>query len=182
MKKLTFYLIAILFLSSCSATWHVNRAKKIDPLCFKYDTTINEIVFKLDTVIKIDTTILVLLPRDTVRIDTVIKELKRYSFKPIYAKNGIITAKVSMNNGILHVSSYLDSTIWYHYKDEILIRDALITKLKTINTKQTITIQKQDKSLKWYQKVLNIGKYVLIGVVALLLIAIVIKLIKWIKK
>jgi hypothetical protein len=50
------YLILILLLSSCSATWHINRAIKKDPS-----------ILKPDTIIKYDTTIIF---KDRILYDT----------------------------------------------------------------------------------------------------------------
>ena len=177
MKRISFIIIVLIF-SGCSTTWHVNKVRDKCPECFDLDTTITELVFKRDTVIKLDTNILVFLPEDTVFIDTTIKKLKPYSFKPIYAKNGIINIEASMKRGVLKLKSYLDSTMIYHLEAEILVRDALITEQRTIMTNQTITIEKQENELKWYQKWLRIGKFVLIGLAVLLIVGIGYKIYK----
>lgn len=95
MKK---YLIvlSVLVLSSCSASWHINRAEYKDPSLFevKRDTIIK--IEKRDTIIHLDTLISIVLPNDKVIIDTTFKKLKPYSFKPIYSENGIINVKVWM--------------------------------------------------------------------------------------
>jgi hypothetical protein len=175
-----FFIIIILgsILSGCSANWHIQKAKKKCPDCFNLDTTINEVVFKLDTIIKLDTFIWIKLPTDTIKIDSIVfKEIKP-SFSKITKKNGIITTEVSMLKGELKVKSYLEDSIYYHYKDSVRIKNALIYELKTINIKQGITIQEQENKYN------NIVKWLkLIGaiIISMFIIGLLIKWSKWIK-
>lgn len=182
MKQIIRFIIIGLILSGCSSSYHIKKAKQKCPECFKTDTTINEIVFKLDTIIKIDTNILVFLPTDTARIDTVIKKLKPYSFKPIYVKNGIINVKVSMTRGVLKVSSHIDSAIWYRYRDEILIKDAIIHDLKTVTVKQNITIKEQKSFIQRLKTNAKWFKYIIVGIISLIIIGLGFKFYKWINK
>ena len=99
MKRFSLFILVLIF-SGCSSTYHVNKAREKCPECFELDTTITEVVFKKDTIIKIDTNILVLLPRDTVKITKVIP--KYVTFEPITRKNGIITVEVFVNKGELN--------------------------------------------------------------------------------
>ena len=182
MKKYFFILILGLIISGCSSSYHIKKAKNICPECFKQDTSITELVFKRDTIIKIDTNILVLLPRDTVFIDTTIRKLKPYSFKPIYAKNGIINVKVFMTRGVLKVTSHLDSAMIYRFQDSIRVKDAIISNLKEVTIEQSIVIKDKKtliQRLKSNQKTLI---NTLIGVIILISVGIIIKFIKWIKK
>lgn len=180
MKKIVLGLILGLVISGCSSSWHIQKAKKICPECFDMDTTIKEIVFKLDTVIHLDTNILVLLPRDTVKIEKLIP-INR-NFKKIIKKQGIITTEVEAIKGMLRINSYLDSSFIYNLQTEIRVKDAIIKELREVKIKQTVTIEKQKTELKWYQKAYSWLRYALMFIAALLFVAIIIKVIKWIKK
>jgi len=175
-----FFIIIILglILSGCSTNWYIGKAKKKCPDCFNLDTTINEIVFKLDTTIKLDTFIWIKLPADTIKIDSIIFRDIKPSFPKIIKKNGIITTEISMLKGELKVKSYLEDSLYYHLKDSIRIKDALIYKLKTINIKQNITIKEQknkyDNTIKWL-------KLIGILIIIMFLTGLLIKWSKWTK-
>ncbi len=183
MKNIFFIVVILgLILSGCSASFHVRKAKQKCPECFKLDTTINEVVIKKDTIIKIDTNITILLPRDTASIDTTIKKLKPYSFKPIYIENGIINVEVSMNFGNLIVNSWLDSTMVYRYQDSIRIKDAIIINLREVMINQNIIIKNQKGLIERLKSNKKTIVSVLIGLIVILIIGIIIKFIRWIKK
>ena len=183
MKNSIFIIVILgLVLSGCSASFHVRKAKLKCPECFELDTTINEIVIKKDTVIYLDTNITILLPRDTASIDTTIKKLKPYSFKPIYVENGVINMEISMNYGNLIVNSWLDSTMVYRYQDSILIKDAIISNLREVIVEQGIVIKEKKTLIERFKSNLKTIKFVLIGLVLVIIIGIVIKFIRWIKK
>ncbi len=182
MRRLLFVFLLGLVLSGCSTTWHINKARDRCPECFTQDTTITEIVVKRDTVIRIDTNIIILLPRDTAKIDTMIKKLRPYSFKPVYAKNGVINVEVSMTRGTLSVISHLDSTFIYRYRDSIRIRNAIISNLRTVTTEQNIIIQKEKKAKERFKSLLLYAKYVIVGLLLFIVVIIIMKLIKWLKK
>jgi len=177
MKKIFVVLILGFMLSGCSTNWYIQKAKVKCPECFELDTTINQVVFTLDTIIKIDTNILVLLPRDTVRITKLIPKTSKTQY--IKKKNGIITVEVFINKDKINIVSFLDSALWYKYQDEILIKDAIIHDLKTVTVKQNVIIKKQKKTLKDYLKWIKAGIIILI---VLLLFGIGYKFYKWIKK
>lgn len=179
MKNLTFYLIVIILFSSCSGTWHLNRAKYKSPELFteKIDTIIN--LTRLDTTIFLDTLINVILPRDTVKIDSLVFKTLKPSFNVITKKNGIITENIWMNKGRLYSETYLDSALWYQYQDSIRVKDAKIYELRTINTKQTVTIKNQETKLKTF---LNWIKWIGISLGVLIVLAVLYKLYKWIRR
>ena len=149
MRYTIFYLVVMILLSSCSAGWHIKRAEWKDPGIFepKTDTVIEKVYS--DTTIVIDTIISVTLPRDTVKIDSLVPITSDMSFDPILKKNGIITTRVEMIKGRLLVESYLDSTLLHRLQYEITIRDALITELTTINNQNTVIIEKKETLLNW---------------------------------
>jgi hypothetical protein len=164
----------------CSSSWHVRKAKEKCPECFTSDTTINEVVFRLDTVINIDTTIKVILPRDTVRIEKLIP--KNVYFEPIYQKNGIINVEVFIEKGELNIVSYLDSAMLYDIEMEIEVKDSIIIHQSIIIDNQYNDIQKKDK---WIDKAKKWGKIaiIIIGlIISLLIVVIIIRIIKWGKK
>lgn len=179
MKKIAIYFVIILLISGCSASWHIKRAEWKEPELFnkKVDTVIN--ITKRDTTIYLDTLISVILPRDTVFIDTFLKKLKPYSFKPIYAKNGIINVKASMTKGVLNLSSYLDSALLYQFNDSIRIKNAIISNLTEVTSEQDIIIRSQKTLIEGLK---SNFKWILIAVVVIFLLGIGFKFYKWIKK
>ena len=168
MKRFSFCIIILVFiLSGCSTSFHIKKAQEKCPECFELDTTITYLVFKLDTVIRIDSTFLILLPRDTVKIDTVIRKLKPYSFKPIYDKNGIINVEVSMIRGALKIRSYLDSAMLYRLQDSIRIKDAIITNLTEVTIKQGIIIKEKKTLIERLKSNIQYGFIVLFVIACL---------------
>ena len=183
MKKIIILIIGLSFLfSGCSTSWLVKKAKKRCPECFKQDTTINSITTKKDTIIHLDTLISIILPRDTVTIDTTINKLKPYSFKRIHAKNGIINVDVWMNKGTLHVSSFLDSAMLYQFNDSIRIKNAIITNLKETVINQEIIIEDEKSSKIRFKELFQYSKYIIAFLLLIFLIGLIIKYIKWVKK
>lgn len=177
MKQFFIILILGFMLSGCSTNWYIQKAKLKCPECFELDTTISQTVFTLDTIIKIDTNILILLPRDTVKIIKLIPKTNEVQY--IKKKNGIITVEVFINKDKVNIISFLDSAIWYKYRDEIIIKDAIIHDLKTVTVKQNIIIKDQKKTLKDYLKWIKGGVIILI---VLFVFGIAFKFYKWIKK
>jgi len=179
MKNLTFYLIVILLFSSCSASWHVKRAEWKQPDIFKSKTdTIIKIEYS-DLLVKLDTIINVILPRDTVKIDSLVFRTLRPSFDKIVKKNGIITANVWMVKGRLNVETYLDSAMIYLLQTKIRVKDAKIKELKIINNENTVTIEKQSTKIKTFLIWL---KWIGIAVGSLVVLVIIYKIYKWIKR
>lgn len=171
-------IVIVLLLSSCSASWHIKKAIEKDPESFKSDTTITKIVFKTDTIITLDTIISIILPRDTVKIDSLVFRTIRPSFKKITKKNGIITTEVSMYKGVLKVNSFFDSSMVYNLRMKIRLKDAKIRELITINTRNEVTIKNQETKLKTF---LNWIKWIGISLGVLIVLSVVYKLYKWIK-
>lgn len=167
----SFFIIFIFGLSlvGCKSSWYIEKAKEKCPECFELDTSIQEIVFKLDTTINIDTTFLIYLPTDTVRIEKLIP--KNVKLEPVYEKNGIINVEVSANNGKLEILSYLDSTMWYRLQDSIKIKNAIIKRNKTIIYKQNIVIKENETfkgRLKYWVKI-GIIAFSIIGLASLII-------------
>lgn len=174
-SKFFIVLILGLILGGCSvskrAMWHVKKAEQLDPSIFKLDTIINKsIIVKLDTVIKLDTNINVILPRDTVKIEKLIPVNR--NFNKVVKKQGIITTEAEAIKGMLYINSYLDSSFIYNLQTEITIKDAKIKELNTIVRQKTVIIEKQISWLKW----LKIALIILIGLILLTLIIKIVKL------
>lgn len=175
MKNLTFYLIVIILFSSCSANWHIRKAKTKCPECFKQDTVINETqIIKLDTTIYLDTNINVILPRDTVKIEKQIPKFINYSFNKIIKTQGIITTEAELKNGNLEIISYLDSSFVYRLQDSIRLEKAKTIKLSKIVIEKDVIIEKQTSWIKW----LKIG---IIGLVIIIVLGIGFKILKLFK-
>ena len=176
MKNLTI-IIVLVILSSCSASWHVKRAKWKDPSLFevKTETIIN--ITKRDTLIRLDTLISIVLPRDTVTIEKLIP-INR-NFEKIVKKQGIITTEIEAVKGLLKVNSYLDSSFIYNLQTEIRIKNAIITNLKQVTKEQTITIEKQKSLIEGFKSNL---KWILIVVCSVLVLGVGWKFWKWVSK
>jgi hypothetical protein len=174
-NKIFIVLVLGLMLSGCSSSWHIKKARKICPECFEMDTTITELVIKKDTIIRLDTLILVALPPDTIKIDSLIFKTLKPNIKPFTKKEGIITTKVEMIRGRLFVTSFLDSTYLYRLRESIRIKDAQITILKKESVKQTVIIEKQNKLIKWV-------KIVSVWLICSIVVAASIKLCMWVCK
>ncbi len=174
-----FILILGLILTGCSASYHIQKAERKCPSCFDRDTTIVNQIIKRDTTIKIDTNIVIEFKVDTVIQETPIKKLKPYSFKPVYHENGIINAEVWMKKGILSISSWLDSTMMYRLEAEITLKDAIIYELRQEVFENKITIIEKENALNRFKKYL---KWIIIGLVSLLFLAVCFRVYKWANK
>lgn len=172
MKKILKFVLIALLLNSCSASWHIKKAKEKQPELFKADTTIETIIQKLDTVIYLDTNIIVQLPRDTVKIEKLIPISR--NFDKVTKRQGIITTEVEAIKGMLKVNSYLDSSFIYRLQDSIRIKNAKITKLQKVSINQEITIQQQRTLIDWL-------KIILFSILGLIVIVIFLKLLSYIK-
>jgi hypothetical protein len=138
-------IIAIaLLLSSCSAQWHLKRAIELDPNIIKSKFTTLTEVHKRDTLMWFSKTLLLPMPKDTVKMDTLVLPDTKPSFNPVIKKQGIITAKIWMEKGRLKTIISLDSTLIYNLRDSIRLKDAIIERQTTINKENTIVIEKHQ--------------------------------------
>jgi len=187
MKKIIFVLFLVFILSGCSTTWYINKAEKICPECFKQDTNIINKITKRDTVIYVDSTFLIPF-NDSLNVNEPIKYkdsiiyIKDFNSDTIIKTKDGIEAKIWIKDSSINATFKIDSTLEYQLKDTIRIKDAIINNLREVVIYKGIIIEEQEKELKWYEKVLNIGKFVMIGLSILIVVAIIIKIVKWIKK
>ena len=183
MKKLT-YLILLLFLSSCSASFHVRKAKQKCPECFKLDTTITETIIRLDTIIHIDTTFIIdfnesLDISEPITIKTEPVKFNNFSSDTVIKTNKGIEAKIWIKNGRINAEITTDTTLTLIYKDSVLLKDAIIRELRTVNINQGITIKETESRIKTIIKWVKITGLI---IVILILFGLVLKYIKWIKR
>jgi hypothetical protein len=156
MKKHFIVLILGLVLSGCSTSWHIKKAEQKCPECFEssLDTIIN--IIKKDTIIKIDTTILLDFS-DYIEIDEPIKirdtivKLKPFISDVITkTKEGVIVKIWVKNNRIL-ANIDIDTSLRFHYKQQLRLKDALIQRhVEVIREKNTI-IKEKTKFLDWFK-------------------------------
>lgn len=117
------YLVIILLLSSCSASWHLRRAQAKDPSLFAADT-----ITKYDTIVKVDTAVI------ETSADTVF-----YYDQP---------DTVTIEKGNLQIKYvYKDRKVYLSGKSKDLIITKTITVNKETIIKKTITIKQREK---WY--------------------------------
>lgn len=153
--------IAAMLLSSCSAQWHLQKAIEKDPNIIKTKTFYLKETHKRDTLIFIQKPILLAMPRDTARIDSVVFKDTSLSFAPIIKKQGIVTISVEMNKGKLSAFATVDSTMIYNLRDSVRLKDAIIDNL-ILKTKETsIVIDKYDSLLKKLQLSKKISYYLI---------------------
>ena len=178
MKNIFIVFIFGLILSGCSASWHVQRAKQLDPDIFntKLETKIVNIKVPLDTTLKFHL-------KDKLYLDTLIdiRYIEKVvnnkinilpSFDTVIKQNNGLTAKIWMNEGQLYANLELDSIFYYNLKDSIR---AEIKQEKEITT----IITKKERTFKdWFK----ITLFVVVFIIAILLIGGFIKFVKWINK
>jgi len=144
----TLIILIALLLSSCSAQWHIKRAIELDPNIISLKLTTLKEVHKRDTLMWFSKTILLAMPHDTAKIDSVVFKDTSLSFGPIVKKQGIVTLTVSMTNGVLHASASVDSTMIYNLRDSIRIKNAIIEKQTTTISESKIIVEKQESVLE----------------------------------
>lgn len=157
MKTILIGIIALL-LSSCSAQWHMQRALEIDPSIVKSKLTVLKETRKRDTLMFFHKTVILAMPSDTARIDSVVFTDIKPSFGPIVKKQGIVTISVEMIEGRLKAFATVDSTMIYDLRDSILLKDAIVDNLTTINKENTIVIDKYEGLLKKIALAIKITK------------------------
>jgi len=147
MKRILTLFLAAILLSSCSASWHIKKAKNKCPECFS-DSIIVEykdsIIYR-DTLINIsfqdflEVDTVPEIKYDTVFVDKVKKILPSFD-TIILEKNGLKT-NVSMFKGRLFVRTDVDSSYIFELKDSIKILNKETTKTETVIVKEKSTIK-----------------------------------------
>lgn len=138
MKKLILIVLAFLF-SGCLTVNRIHRnCDKFAQVCI---TETEKVIVYRDTVIYRNDTILVQLPRDTVKIiDTVRIINNRAYLPPVYKQFGLIGVDASVIASVLKINAYLtDSTILQPLRDTIVLKDAVKDQVIT----NTVTIEKR---------------------------------------
>ncbi|MDA3778802.1 MAG: hypothetical protein PF487_00980 [Bacteroidales bacterium] len=144
MRKIGIILLLFIISSSCSTSYYVNKAKDKCPECFKQDTTITNKVIRSDTIIRLDTSFFVKVKTDTIEKKINIKN----NLDTITEKKDGMNLKIWINDGILGYKFWFDDNIEVQLNKEIKIKDAKITKLRTININKGITINEQKSKLE----------------------------------
>jgi len=113
MKKLIF-LLAMVLLSGCITEKRCSR--KFPPV-----TIIKDSISVKETTIFRDTTVFVLLPKDTIKYSDTVYIKNNVCFMPAkYLKNGIISAQAEVQNSRLNLSAWInDSGIFYTLNDVV---------------------------------------------------------------
>lgn len=133
-----YLLILLILFSSCSGSWHIQRAEKLCPECFKSEIQIeykDSIIYR-DTIIELDFTDFLELDTtpdiryEKVFIDNKIKILPTFD-TIITEKRGLI-ANIWMNKGKLGYRFEVDSTTYYQLKDSISVLNRIITETNTV--------------------------------------------------
>lgn len=182
MKKLIVILILGSILSGCSASWYLKKAEKKCPECFERDTTINNNIIKKDTIIYIDSTFLIYLPTDTIRISIPFEDLNSLNTDTIKSNDGIINTEITVSDGAVHIMNNLDSAIIYRLQDSILIKDAIISNQKEVIIEQGITIEKERTLKERFKSAKKWLLYIIYGIVILICFGLILKFVRWIKK
>jgi len=144
---ISFLILSILF-SSCSAQWHLQKALEKEPGIIKSTKIVLNEVNRRDTLILLNKTIVLAMPRDTVKVDTVVFQDKKLSFIPIVKKQGIVTINISMTEGRLKAFATVDSAMIYNLRDSLKLKNAIIEKQTTIITDNTITVNEHQTLLQ----------------------------------
>jgi hypothetical protein len=137
------FILLILF-SSCSGSWHIQRAEKLCPECFKSEVQIeykDSIIYR-DTIIELSFNDFLELDTtpdiryEKVYIDNKIKILP--TFDTIITEVRGLDARIWMNKGNLGYRFTIDSTTYYQLKDSISVLNKIITQTNTVKIeKQT---------------------------------------------
>jgi len=168
------YLILLLLLSSCTAGWHLQRARQLDPdiLTIQADTSYSVNVSYRDTVIYTQKINRVEFISDTGRVDTLIQtDTIERKFGPVKSTSKDSTAHarawIEKNRLFLETWATVDTTS--------IIRDTVNTSNKIIDSPQIITkrqeakIQEKESWIKTTQRWFIIAG-VIIFVVAIVLV------------
>lgn len=150
MKKLIFLICvsAIVILTGCLSVGRIERnCDKFAKLCIIEKETI--IVIKDTTIYRTDT-VLVELPRDTVKLTDTVTIINNQAFlPPVHKEFGIVGVDAWMNFSILNVRGYLiDSTLLYIEPDTVFLKGAVQLKEVT-NTVTVKYIPKIYKIVFW---------------------------------
>ena len=178
MKNFFIVVFLGLVLGSCSvsqrASWHVQRAERLDPTIFKRDT-ITKLVpyfFYLDTNIKFqlkDNYNFKATPNIVYETDTIENEVKILpSFDTIVRNQRGLTAKIWMNQGELFANLSIDSVFYKH------VEDSIRAEIEQNEIQTTVTIEKQISWLKWLKWL----KIALISLVSLVILVLIVKILK----
>lgn len=142
MKKAGLFIILGFLLSGCSVKWHLRQVEKKCPDCFKTETRIeyrDSIVYR-DTIIELDI-------NDYFELDTtpIIKYEKEIINNKIYLQPSFdtvikgdrgLTAYIWLTKGRLTARFIVDSTLYYNYKDSILVLNKIIKERTIIKPDQ----------------------------------------------
>lgn len=167
MKSILAVLIVVV-LSSCSAQWHLNRAVEKDPNIVKSTVLTLKEVHRRDTLVVFSKTVLLQMPHDTARIDSIVIKDTTISFGPIVKKQGIITLSVKMNMGRLIAFATVDSTMIYNLRDSIRLKNALVDRQNTIIKSNTYIVDKYEgllKKIRLAKRIAENCSYILIPLV-----------------
>lgn len=135
MKYLSIFLL--LFLGSCSASWHIQRAERLDPGIFKPTVKIEyePVYIPIDTIftvdfsdfLDIDTTPNIIY--ETEYIDKVVKIYA--SFDTIYEAQKGLKVRFWMNRNQFGSKFEIDSSYIFHLQDSIQVLNKVITNTNT---------------------------------------------------
>jgi len=140
-------IFVLLLFAGCSGNWHLQRAEKLCPECFKSDITVqykDSIIYR-DTLIELS--INDFLELDTtpniryekVFIDKKIKILPTFD-TIITEKRGLI-ANIWMTKGTLHATFEVDSSLIYLFQDSITVLNKIITQTNTVKIEKQGTFK-----------------------------------------
>lgn len=131
MKKLIVFVLTTMLLSSCLTVGRIQRnCDKFEQICVAEKETVT--VYR-DTTIYLTDTVLVQLPRDTVKLtDTITVSNGVASLDPVHREFGLIGVDAWVRSSVLNVDAYLtDSTMLYIEPDTVKLPGAVKTETIT---------------------------------------------------
>jgi len=168
------YLILLLLLSSCTAGWHLQRARQLDPdiLTIQADTSYSVNVSYRDTVIYTKKINRVEFVTDTGRIDTLIQtDTIERKFGPVKAtsKDSTAHARAWIEKDRLFLETWATVDTTSIIRDTVNTSNKIIDSLQIITKRQEAKIQEKESWIKTTQRwFIIVG--VIIFVVAIVLV------------
>lgn len=151
MKKLTLLVcVSVMLLANgCMTVGRIKRnCDKFAQICITEKETVVE--YRDTTIYRTDT-VIVELPRDTVKLTDTVKIVNNKAFlAPVHKEFGIVGVDAWVNFSVLNVNAYLtDSTLLYTETDTVFLKGAVQTSTVT-NTVPVKYVSGYHKFTSWF--------------------------------
>jgi uncharacterized lipoprotein len=170
MKKIGVILFVVLILSGCSASWHIDRALKIDPdiLETTYDTTLEVNVSFKDTTVFLEQAVKVEWISDTGHVQTdTVYECEDIPPIKAFSKDSSAMAEAWVKDGRLNQKVWAKKDTVLILRDTATITVEMYDSLMTVVQENTYTKKEKQSLLDWIKNGLA-----LIGIILVIVLTI----------